>query len=238
MRDLLAEDMPFDAFAIHPYTSGSPTHRAGTPGDASLGDLPAVRRILDQTGHRKAPLWVTEFSWDSGPPDPFAVPVREHARWVAEALYRMWVQDTELVVWFQLRDNPKGTFTWAQTWQSGLYFRTTDAYANEKAKPALRAFRFPFVALPSGRRVPVWGRTPASRSGRVVIERRAGGRWRRVKVLRADRDGIFRSQLARRGRAPLRARAAGDTSQPFAPRRTRDRFVNPFGGASLPPDPN
>ena len=35
-------------------------------------------------------FWVTEFSWDSNPPDPNGVPIDLHARWVAEGLYRMW----------------------------------------------------------------------------------------------------------------------------------------------------
>jgi len=65
--------------------------------------------------------------------------LREHARWVSEALYRMWQDGVSLVVWFQLRDNPKGTFTWGQTYQSGLYFRTTPLYADEREKPAALA---------------------------------------------------------------------------------------------------
>ena len=142
----------------------------------------------------------------------------------------MWLNGVSVVVWFQLRDNPKGTFSWGQTYQSGLYFRTTARYAKEKAKPALRAMRFPFVALPAGSRLTLWGRTPGNSAADVVVERRTGGRWRRVKTLRADAHGIFRGRVGRSGSAPLRARAQGDRSLPFVPRRTRDRLVNPFGG--------
>jgi hypothetical protein len=67
------------------------------------------------------------------------------------------------------------------------------------------------------------------------VERRAGRRWRRVVTLRADRDGIFRRRLRGR-RGTFRARTGGTASQPFAARRTRPRFVNPFGGEALPPD--
>ncbi|HEV2812324.1 MAG TPA: cellulase family glycosylhydrolase, partial [Solirubrobacteraceae bacterium] len=157
MRAMLREKTPFDAWAHHPYTSGNPSRKAVNEGDASIGDLPELRRILRSTGHGAAQLWVTEFSYDSAPPDPFAVPVHEHARWVSESLYRMWAQGVTLVTWFQLRDNPQGTFHWGATYQSGLYFRTTDRYADEKAKPALRSIRFPFVALPSGSAVKLWG---------------------------------------------------------------------------------
>jgi polysaccharide biosynthesis protein PslG len=234
MREVLAEETPFDAWAHHPYTSGGPTHRAFARDDASLGDLPAMRRILRRTGHGDKRFFVTEFSWDTAPPDPYGVPLREHARWVSEALYRMWLNGVSVVVWFQLRDNPKGSFTWGQTYQSGLYFRTTTSYAEEKAKPALRAMRFPFVALPAGSRLTLWGRTPGNSAADVVVERRKGGRWRRVKTLKADGHGIFRGRVARSGSAPLRARAQRDRSLPFVPRRTRDRLVNPFGGARLP----
>ncbi|HEX2085209.1 MAG TPA: hypothetical protein VHF89_05965 [Solirubrobacteraceae bacterium] len=234
IREALAAPMSFDAWSHHPYTSGPPVLHARNEGDASIGDLPKIRRILRDTGHGSAALWATEFSWDSAPPDPYGVPLREHARWVAEGLYRMWRHGVSTVVWFQLRDNPKGTFTWGQTFQSGLYFQNRRPYAEEKAKPALRALRFPFVALPVGRRVSLWGRTPDSSRHTVVVERRSGRRWRRVIRLRADRDGIFRGRIPRRGRAPLRARAAGDASLPFAPRRTRRRHVNPFGGENPP----
>src|SRR5207248_10179685 len=87
----------FDAWAHHPYTSGGPTHHALRPDDVSLGDLPEMRSLLDAAWRagsitaRHAPqFWVTEFSWDSDPPDPKAVPAQLEARWVAEALYRMW----------------------------------------------------------------------------------------------------------------------------------------------------
>ena len=51
MRELLAKETPFDAWAHHPYTSGGPTHKAFARDDASLGDLPAMRRILRRTGN-------------------------------------------------------------------------------------------------------------------------------------------------------------------------------------------
>ncbi|MDQ5808958.1 MAG: glycoside hydrolase family 5 protein, partial [Actinomycetota bacterium] len=180
MRAALTPDTPFDAWAMHPYTSGPPARKAATKGDASIGNLPEVRSILRRTGHGDAELWATEFSWDTSPPDPFAVPLREQARWIAEGFYRMWAHGVSTLIWFQLRDNPNGTFEWGQTFQSGLYFETTTRYADEKAKPGLRAFRFPFVALPAGRGIRIWGRTPDSAAGQVVVERRRGSRWRRV----------------------------------------------------------
>jgi hypothetical protein len=234
MRRLLSRETPFDVWAHHPYTSGPPARRALAKDDVSLGDLPEMRRVLRAARRagriRSTRFWVTEFGWDTKPPDPYAVPVREHARWVAEALYRMWRSGVDLVVWFQLRDNPHEGHPWGATFQSGLYYRTTALYADERPKPALRAFRFPFVALPSGRRTVLSGRTPDSRPNTVLIQRRVRGRWDGLLVLRADRDGIFRGAIRRRRGDVLRA-AAGDHSMPFEVRPTRDRRVNPFGGA-------
>ena len=235
MRRLFARRAPFDVWSMHPYTSGAPAHEAYRSDDVSLGDLPEVRRMLDRAKRagriRSTRFWVTEFSWDTKPPDPGGVPAKEHARWVSEALFRMWRSGVDTVVWFQLRDNPSDGFAWGQTFQSGLYYRTTPLYADERPKPAVRAFRFPFVALPAGSgRVRVWGRTPQSEPNPVVIEQRAGGRWRTVMRVRARRSGIFTRLVRQRSGATYRARADGDRSAAFVARRTRDRRVNPFGG--------
>ncbi len=241
MRKVLARRVEFDAWSMHPYTGGGPAHSALNRDDVSLGDLAEVRRTLrraERSGRirsrSRVRFWVTEFSWDTRGPDPWGVPLREHGRWVSEALYRMWRNGIGLVVWFQLRDNPPAGRDWFNTFQSGLYLRTTRLYARERAKPALRAIRFPFVALPQGRGVRVWGRTPAGRRASVAIERRSRGRWRRVATLRARRDGVFTRRLRLPRRVTLRARVAGRASPGFTARRTKDRLVNPFGGPLRP----
>jgi hypothetical protein len=223
----------FDIWSHHPYTTGGPTHKATNPDDASLGDLPEVRRLLvaaARAGHIVSPgplrFWVTEFSWDSSPPDPIAVPYALHARWVAEALYRMWSAGVSLVTWFQLRDDPLSV----SQFQSGLYFDSPSGLF-DRPKLALRAFRFPFVALSSAGRVRVWGRTPAGLPGKVLVERQQGRAWKRVASLVSDRNGIFGTFLRGRIEGPLRARLANgrDTSVPFALTRPPDRYVWPFG---------
>ena len=101
----------FDIWGHNPYTSGDPTHHANLPNDISLPDLWKMRRLLDAairagTLKSRGPVrfWVTEFAWDTSPPDPKGVPEELHARWVAEALYRMWAQGVSLVTWFLIRD--------------------------------------------------------------------------------------------------------------------------------------
>jgi hypothetical protein len=189
-----------------------------------------MKRLLDRAvtlGAIRSPsrprFWITEFSWDTNPPDAGGVPPKLHARWVAEALYRAWRIGVSQVTWFQLRDEvlsqPDGIF------QSGLYF------VDGRPKPALQAFRFPFVAFRSRRAVSIWGRTPRSDRRRVLIEQRRGSRWRLLRIVRSDRNGIFQARAKRRGGGSVRARLSGTrtASRPFSLVRPSDLRVNPFG---------
>jgi hypothetical protein len=223
----------FDALAVHPYTSGDPLHEAANPNDVSLGDLPELRPLLRAAvaaGHltsRSTPqIWVTEFSWDTNPPDPGGVPLRLHARWTSEALFRMWENGITHVTWFLLRDEPRAT----SDFQSGLYMRGSSP-ARDRPKPALQAFRFPFVAFGSRSGIDVWGRTPGSTTASARIDLRNAGRWRTIGRVRADPNGIFRARLSSASttgsvRAVL---PNGQTTLPFSLRIPPDRTISPFG---------
>lgn len=248
MRDLLClgpdlkptcnAKVKFDVWAQHPYTSGDATHHALLPNDVSLGDLPKVRAVLAAAtraghiaSHGPTGFWVTEFSWDSNPPDPQAVPIAIETRWVAEALYRMWQNGVSLVTWLELMDGPMAT----SYYQSGLYYYGT-TLASSKPKPILAAFRFPFVAYRSGGNANVWGRTPAGRRGVVVVQQQVRGRWRKLATLRTDAYGIFQARVALRSTGLLRAllSSTGKTSAPFSLKRVPDHYYNPFGLGTLP----
>jgi hypothetical protein len=222
----------FDAFAVHPYTWGDPTHTAFSPDDVAMGDLPEVNALLASAwrlGRIKATsppkLWVTEIGWDTNPPDPKAVPMKLQTRWTSEALYRMWSEGVQVVTWFQIRDNVDGPF------QSGLYF-AGPTIAEDRPKPTLTAFRFPFVAFPQDGGTLVWGRVPESDPRAVVIERKTGSGWRQVARLQANRVGIFQQVLPLTEKTGyLRARLAGASARslPFGLADVPDRRVSPFG---------
>ena len=164
---------------------------------------------------RRLQFWVTEFSWESKPPDPEGVPAQLQARWVAEGLYRMWQAGVSLVTWFLVRDDPLAT----SSFQSGLYYYDGPEGRYNRPKPALAAFRFPFVAFPSRDRVFVWGRTPAGRRHNVIVERSTDGRrWTRVVVLPTNRYGIFTRRVIAAQTGSLRARlvGGGPAAVPFA----------------------
>jgi hypothetical protein len=217
-----------DVWALHPYTSGGPTHHAVLANDVSLGDLPKVKKILaaaGRVGHLRVPhpqLWVTEFSWDSSPPDPQGVPMPLLTRWVAEAVYRLWQNDVRVVTWLQLRDQPL----------SEGYFQSGLRYAAGRAKPIVQAFRFPFVAFATRSSIAVWGRVPGGRAARVSIQWAPNGAgWKRVTTVSADVNGIFQGNVPSRASGRLRAKVAGtsDASAAFSLTVPLDHFYNPFG---------
>jgi hypothetical protein len=231
----------FDVWATNPYTTGGPTHEAAGPDDVSLGDLPEMRRLLraaERAGHIRSalhpvPFWVTEFSWDSRPPDPGGLRWRIHARWAAEAIYRAWHAGVTTFFWLGLRDRavPAGTPSYLIE-QSGLYLRGP-TLAQDRPKRVLRAFRFPFVAFRSRKGIRVWGRTPSSGPGKVKIQVGRGKRWRRIAVLRADRNGIFgkvlRTRFGRNKRGLVRAGYRRQKALPFSLHYVGDFYAPPFG---------
>jgi hypothetical protein len=228
-----------DIWAHHPYTSGGPTHHANNPGDVSLGDLPEMSRVLaaavkagNIVSDRPVEFWVTEFSWDTNPPDPKAVPIGLQTRWVAEALYRMWNTGISLVTWFTLRDEPPDV----SFYQSGLFFGG-QSLATAKPKPAFTAFRFPVVGIPIKGGFLVWGRSPSGTPARVIVEQSFKGGWNRLAILRTDQYGVFQRSFRRPATGRVRAQLAGrpDRAIPFNLRQVPDAFYNPFGKTTLDP---
>jgi len=201
----------FDVFAHHPYSVGAPTNSALEPEDVSipdLGRLTGLVRAAERFGtalpRKFHPLWITEVSYDSRPPDPDGVPVDEQARWLEQAVAELWREGAQAVFWNQVGDQPPIP-SYAASAQSGVY------YLNGRPKPAFTAFRFPLVAWRTGRStLEVWGRVPIS--GRVVVQERAGSSWKPVRALRARAGATFATQLTAPGSVDLRGVSGGQTS--------------------------
>jgi len=201
----------FDVLAHDPYSVARPTQRALNGDDVSIPDMGKLIRPLRaaERTHRIRPagrkaVWVTEFGWDSRPPDPNGVPIQQHARWLEQALYVLWRQGVAMATWFKIVDEPSGG-DFGATYQSGLY------EVGGTAKPALTAFAFPFVTERVSRsRVRVWGKAPAS--GSVSIQRQAGAAWRTLRTLHVSGSRVFLTTLALRGSAVLRAVSGGNAS--------------------------
>jgi hypothetical protein len=196
----------FDAYDHHPYGVAAPTRKALNTDDVATPDLGKLTRVvrravrIGRAAPRAAkPLWITETSYDSNPPDPQGVPLSRHAEWLEQNLYLLWKQGVRTILWFSIVDEqPKPSYD--TTYQSGLYF------LDGTPKPAATAFTFPLVR--EGRRL--WGRPPAD--GPVVIERRAGGRWQAIARVAGRRHRPFRIVASVPETAVVRARQGTTTS--------------------------
>ncbi len=217
MRQLLSQPVQFDIWSNNPYTAGGPNHSAYRANDVSIGDLPEVRRVLRAAianhrviSTRKVAFWATEFSWDSNPPDPCGVPSALHTRWVSEAPYRMWRAGVSVLMWTQLKDYP---FVRNEIpYQGGLY-RWGGNGTVGAPKGAMRAFRFPFVALKRPGGAYVWGRTPWGKAGRVKIQKKTSRGWVTVRRVRTNGNGIFQGRFyfSTTSTGVIRARRVGSS---------------------------
>lgn len=231
----------FDIFDIHPYTTGAPTHKSRHPDDVQMGDMEKLINLVraaERAGkvrgmYKRTPFWITEMSWDSNPPDPGGVPFSILKRWTSEAIYRAWKAGIDHFFWLLLRDPAPSDRPFRETIESGLYFRG-ETIEEDRPKPSLQAFRFPFVAFSNKREVTFWGRTPTSTNGRVTLQVRQGGRWRRASIAKANRFGVFQGSLKvsrrlRPNRGQMRALYRQEYSLPFSLRKVKDFYQPPFG---------
>ena len=211
----------FDIWANNPYTTGGPTHESAGKDDVSLGDLPQVPKVLKAamkynrivTSSKRIPLWVTEFSWDSKGPDPGGVKMSILKKWVPEAMHQAWKAGVSKFFWLSLRDWPREEgLPYSQTYEAGLYFRGATVQ-QDKAKPFLGAFRFPFTAYKGAKGLRVWGRTPDASAARVKITYRFKDGWRKVGIVKAAGNGVFskllKTRLVKKNKGQARARLIG-----------------------------
>jgi hypothetical protein len=175
-------------------------------------------------------FWVTEFSWDSNPPDKCSPSMSLLQRWIPEALYRMWQNGADLVVWLQIQDDPMTT----SFYQSGFFF-TSASLAAAKPKPTIEGFRFPFVAYPRGKKVYVWAHTPLGVKRRITIEQKTGKRWVTVARVATGSTGLLSTTIKAKPTGLFRARLlpTNERSLAFSMKAPPDQFFNPFGQPTL-----
>ena len=229
----------FDIFAIQPYTTGGPTHVGGI-NDVQIGGLGKLKTLIKAADKAKrikgayphTPLWITEFSWDTAPPDPGGLPMTIASRWTAEAIHDAWQVGITHFFWFSLHDDEPSDRAFSNSLESGLYFRG-GTLADDHPKEVLEAFRFPFVAYPEKQGLSYWGRTPTSGAGKVGIEVWTGQSWRRVALAKAGTTGIFegvaRTRYGKGKKGQTRATYYGQASLPFSMQPVPDFMHPPFG---------
>ena len=205
--------IPTSGVAHHPYTPAGGVHTRAKRDEAPISALRNLTRTLDAIARRgrlprRLPVWITEFGFQTDPPDPFQVPIRrapgfmDESEWLAfrNSRVRSYSQYT-------LRDDPprqsSSNFVKWSSFQMGLRFH------NGRKKPGVYdAFPMPaFVRLLGGSRVEVFGGLRAERPGRARIAARVqGGRYRSVGSAPLNSAGYFRKVVRVRRAADAKYR--------------------------------
>jgi hypothetical protein len=175
-----------DAYAHHPY----PVFPGDTPfvGGCKCPVLTMARleRLLRIVGDAfpRARVWLTEYAYQTNPPDRFGVSPDLQARYVGEAARRVYTAPkVDMLIHYLYRDEPD-----IARWQSGL--ETIDG----RPKPALHATMFPLAQIGRrGDRTTVWGQVrPGEGRQRYLLQQLSNGRWTNVGRSRStDRRGYF-----------------------------------------------
>jgi hypothetical protein len=189
-----------DGFAIHPYMHKQPpeTHLPN-PDSVGISDLDRLSSLLvrlNRVGRieSRLPLYITEFGYETNPPDPArGLSLPTQAFWLnqsAAIAYRR--PDVRMFAQFLLRDLPDDSL-----YQTGLLL------PSGRPKPSFAGFKVPFWIdglEATGRVRPGQGR----RRVRLELHLLTGG-WRPVgKPFRTDRDGFVRRRLTAPGLYRLR----------------------------------
>jgi hypothetical protein len=199
----------FDIDAADPYDSFSPTTHAINKTDASAPDLArlsAVTKAAVKRGtllpHKTKPLWVTEFGYDSKPPNPSAVSTATQAKWLEEGFYIFWHEGASAAMWYLVRDQ---TPPYNENYFSGVYFR------NGTPKPSFTAYSFPFVIMAAtGSKPQAWGIAPVG--GSVKVQLKSSHGWKTVQALHAGAGKVFDFSASSLAHGKYRASVSGHSS--------------------------
>ncbi len=185
----------------HPYSLVTPPWlRSPDRDDVGFADLgrltTTLRTIFGRYGVRRAglPIYLTEFGYQSRPPDPFGFPPAVQAAYLNQSEYEAYRnRQVRSYHQFLLVDDqpltryPRNSTLYWSTFQTGI------VSLNGAFKPAYYAFRLP-IFLPVTRRrsagkLRVWGdlRPAANRTRQTATlqfrARSRGARWRKVASL-------------------------------------------------------
>jgi hypothetical protein len=199
----------FDVLAADPYEAFSPATHAVNKFDASAPDLARLTKVAKAAvkagtllPHKTKPLWVTEFGYDSKPPNPSAVSTATQAKWLEEGFYVFWHEGVSAAMWYLVRDQ---TPPYNENYFSGVYFR------NGTPKPSLTAYSFPFVIMATtGKQAQAWGIAPVG--GTVKVQLKGSHGWKTIKVLHAGAGKVFDFTSSSLAHGHYRATVSGQSS--------------------------
>jgi hypothetical protein len=201
-------------FAHHPYSFNlAPNVPYPLTTWITLNNLGSLERMLNgifasyrQSRPGGVPLYLTEFGYESNPPNPFVEnSTAQQATWINQAEYMAWRDPyVRLIEQFELIDSrpdgahPKGSRAYWSTFQTGLEF------IGGKPKPAYPAYRLP-IWLPTahhGSSVAVWGQLrPADHAelqyAVIEFEPRGSSSYEQLsEVATSNTEGFFLVHVA------------------------------------------
>jgi hypothetical protein len=208
---------PTAGIAYHPYTPPAGPHVREGRDDAAIGQLSRLRATIDALARRgklprRLPIWITEFGYQTNPPDPTqgarltkAAAFMDESEWISFRNPRVASYSQ-----YTLFDDPprpgSGPLRWS-SWQAGLHF------LNGKKKPHVYdAFRLPvFVRTLSANRVEVFGGRRTLSSGTAQIESKTSGAgYRSLGSAELNQAGYFRRVFKVNGAARRKYRVTLD----------------------------
>jgi hypothetical protein len=192
MRGMRKARARMDAYSHHPY----PVTRRERPdgfargacryckGVLTLANLPVLlREVRKNFGGKR--IWLTEYGYQTNPPDRFGVSRRVQAQYLAEAALRARnARFVDVLIHFIVKDERR-----LAGWQSGLFT------VSGKVKPSFNSFRLPIAqAARRGTRTTIWGQVrPGSGRRTYRLQRLVRGRWVNIgRAARTDRRGSYR----------------------------------------------
>jgi hypothetical protein len=192
VKGLAKAHAKLDAYAHNPYpTRPRETPLVGACGYCDVISMANLGRLQKQIQHYlgKKPIWLTEYGYQTNPPDPFGVSPNLQATYIGEAAMRAYqLAGVTTLVQYLLKDEPQ-----LDRFQTGLF----TVYGTPK--PGYAAFRFPLAqSSRHGTRLALWGQIRPGKGLRTYrLEVSTNGRWRWVGPnRRTNRYGAFATTIS------------------------------------------
>jgi hypothetical protein len=206
----------YTGWSHHPYELiFSPDTKPGHPDWVTTANLPDLQRLLTRIFQRYGqplpggakqgvPLYLTEFGYQSDPPDPTAVSPAKQAAYINLAEYIAWRNPTvKTLSQFLLTDdkpvpgiNVKKPSAWDASFQTGLLYGPGSGKPGAH-KPAFAAYEMPIFVparkVKRGHKLTVWGGVRMVATGtraNVSIEVRSKKTGAFTKIASTKTDGI------------------------------------------------
>ncbi len=230
----------FDAagYAHHPYElilSPSTAPGVNRPNWVTIANLSRLTTALDRIFRtygvaRQLPLYLTEYGYQTNPPDPLGVSFERQAEYLNQSEYIAWKNPrVKTLSQFLLVDDDLAI---PASFQSGLLTR-----GDRSPKPAFDAYKLP-IWLPSprvrrGRSIPVWAlvRPAANDQGvtaTIEYRTRASDPWRAIRTVTSPSNYVNTTIKVRRSgelrvTSPTAGASRAAAVRILAPKKKRQR---------------